>query len=81
MIVANKMSSRDAERAFPEQWIVFVEIEHDPENYEIMGIVHMVTSDMEQAYATAKSLQGVLGDTIVISGENDWPQIGDLCSE
>ena len=73
-----KIWSGKAANLYPKQWIVFVEIEYDEATHKNMGIVHYATPDKNEAYAKAKALGDTMGDTMVIEGFNDTPQIGGL---
>jgi hypothetical protein len=72
----------DVKMKYPKQWIVFVNISHEPKNRAI-GDVYLVTSDRAKAYETAKSLGKSMGSLMVVEGFNDTPQIGGftVCSQ
>ena len=72
----------DVKMKYPKQWIVFVNISHEPKNRAI-GNVYLVTPDRAKAYETAISLGNSMGNLMVIEGFNDTPQIGGLtvCSQ
>jgi hypothetical protein len=76
--VAEKIWSGKAATMYPKQWIVFVNMEYDKKTHKNMGIVHFTTSDKKEAYAKAKALGDTMGNTMVIEGFNDTPQIGGL---
>jgi len=78
MTTTKKIWSGDAIHQHPKQWIVFVEMEYDPETYKHMGIIHFVTPDKKEAYAKSKALGDTMGKKMVIEGFNDTPQIGGL---
>ncbi|MCL2223730.1 MAG: hypothetical protein FWB96_02045 [Defluviitaleaceae bacterium] len=73
-----KIWSEEAYMKYPKQWIVFVEMECDPETHKHMGIVHLVTSDKDEAYETELALGRSMGNSVVMEGFNDTPQIGGL---
>ena len=78
MIIQDKIWSGEAAMKYPKQWIVFVNIEYDSETHKPMGIVHLVTTNKEEAYAEAKTIGVSMGKKAVIEGFNDTPQIGGL---
>ena len=78
MITTKKIWSEEAYMLYPKQWIVFVEMEDDPNTHKKMGIVHFVTQDKNEAYEKAMSLGSAMGKTGVMEGFNDTPQIGGL---
>jgi len=72
----------DVKMKYPKQWIVFVNISHEPKNRAI-GNVYLVTPVRAKAHETAISLGNSMGSLMVIQGFNDTPQIGGLtvCSQ
>ena len=75
---SQKIWSEEAYMKYPKQWIVFVEMEYDPETYKYMGLVHLVTPNKNEAYEVERALGGNKGNTMVMEGFNDTPQIGGL---
>jgi len=69
------MWSGDVKNKYPKQWIVLVNITHEPIN-KAVGDVYLVTSDKNKAYSTAKALGKSMGKLMVVEGFNDTPQIG-----
>jgi hypothetical protein len=67
----------DAKMKYPKQWIVLVNISNESSNRTI-GDVYFVTSDKKEAYAIVKTLGQTMGDTMVVAGFDDTPQIGGL---
>ena len=78
MANVQKIWSEEAYMKYPKQWIVFVEMECDPETHKYMGIVHLVTDSKDEAYETERLLGGSRGNSVVMEGFNDTPQIGGL---
>ena len=78
MTKLNKIWSEEAYMQYPKQWIVFVEMECDPETHKYMGIVHLVTDSKDEAYETEMALGRSRGNSAVMEGFNDTPQIGGL---
>ena len=78
MVGTKKIWSEEAVKQYPKQWIVFVEMECDPETHKYMGVVHFVTSNKDEAYETERALGRSMGNTVVMEGFNDTPQIGGL---
>ena len=78
MTNTEKIWSAEAAKKYPKQWIVMVYVECDPETLKYMGIVHFVTPDKKEAYEKAKALDNNMGETAVVEGFNDTPQIGGL---
>ena len=78
MTATKKIWSGEVANQYPKQWVVFVEVEYAPETHKYMGIVHFVTSDKNEAYETERALGKSRGNTVVIEGFNDTPQIGGL---
>ena len=78
MTKTNKIWSEEAYMQYPKQWIVFVEMECDPETHKYMGIVYLVTNSKDEAYETERVLGGSRGNSVVMEGFNDTPQIGGL---
>jgi len=75
---SNRMWSEEAVKKYPKQWIVFVNVECDPETHKYMGVVYFVTHDKNEAYEKAIALGKSMGETAVMEGFNDTPQIGGL---
>ena len=73
-----KIWSEEAYMQYPKQWIVFVEMECDPETHKYMGIVHFVTANKDEAYEKANAIGRSMGKKVVMEGFNDTPQIGGL---
>ena len=78
MTTTKKIWSGEATHLYPKQWIVFTEMEYDPETHKHVGIVYAVTPDKAEAYAIAKTLGDSRGKTGVMEGFNDKPYIGGL---
>jgi len=78
MTKTNKIWSEEAYMQYPKQWILFVEMEYDPETYKYMGLVHLVTDSKDEAYETERALGRSRGNSAVMEGFNDTPQIGGL---
>ncbi|MCL1884262.1 MAG: hypothetical protein FWF81_11010 [Defluviitaleaceae bacterium] len=78
--MTKKIWSEEAYMQYPKQWIVFVEMEHDPKTHKYMGLVHFVTPDKDEAYEKAMALGNTKGKKGVMEGFNDTPQIGGLSS-
>jgi len=78
MATTQKIWSGEVANQYPKQWIVFVEVECDPETHKHMGIVHLVTPDKNKAYKAEKALGNSMGNTVVIEGFDDTPRIGGL---
>ena len=78
MVDTKKIWSEEAYMQYPKQWIVFVEMECDPETHKYMGIVHLVTDSKDEAYEKANELGRSRGKKAVMEGFNDTPQIGGL---
>ena len=74
MTNVQKIWSEEAYMQYPKQWIVFVEMEYDPETYKYMGFVHSVLDNKDEAYEMARGLN----KSMVIEGFNDKPYIGGL---
>jgi hypothetical protein len=74
--------SREVAMKYPKQWIVLVNMSHEPKN-KVFGDVYLVTPDKKAAYATAISLGTSMGRLMVVEGYNDTPQIGGftICSQ
>ena len=68
MTTTKKIWSEDVVARYPKQWIVFVEVECDPETNKYMGIVHSVTHDKAEAYETARALERSKGKKTVLEG-------------
>jgi hypothetical protein len=80
MTNSQKIWSEEAFMKYPKQWIVFTEMEYDPQTYKHMGVVHYVTPDKCEAYEVARTLGRSRGNTGVMEGFNDTPHIGGLWS-
>ncbi|MCL1843975.1 MAG: hypothetical protein FWF79_09195 [Defluviitaleaceae bacterium] len=78
MTTIKKIWSEEAYMQYPKQWIVFVEMECDPETHKYMGFVHFVTADKDEAYEKANAIGRSMGKKVVMEGFNDTPQIGGL---
>ena len=78
MTANKKIWSEEAYMKYPKQWIVFVEMECDPETHKYMGVVHFVTNSKDEAYEAERALGRSRGKSVVIEGFNDTPQIGGL---
>jgi len=78
MTTTQKIWTGEVVHLYPKQWIVFVEVECDPETSKYMGLVHFVTPDRKEAYETAKALGKSRGKKAVLEGFNDKPYIGGL---
>jgi len=76
MVSTQKIWSEEAYMQYPKQWIVFVEMEYDPETHKYMGLVYLVTNSKDDAYETERALGRSRGKTMVMEGFNDTPQIG-----
>jgi hypothetical protein len=76
-----RMWSGDAEMKYRKKWIVMVNIEDEPVTNKSIGDILFVTSDKKEAYAKAKEIGDSMGETMVVEGFNDTPQIGgfELC--
>lgn len=70
--------SSEAMMKYPKQWIILVNIEDEPKTYKAIGDVYLVTPNKKEAYTKAKALGDSMGETMVIEGFNDTPQIGGL---
>ncbi|MCL2019756.1 MAG: hypothetical protein FWG70_08360 [Oscillospiraceae bacterium] len=68
----------EAKMKFPKQWIVLVNMEDEPKTNKAYGDVYLVTTDEDEAYATAIALGESMGRNMVIEGFDDTPQIGGL---
>jgi hypothetical protein len=80
MAVAEKIFTGDVKMMYPKQWIVMIDLEHENNPYKVMGIVHYVSPNEEDA---RKVLRAVRADesssrACIIEGWNDAPQIGGL---
>jgi len=77
-----RMWSRKVAMKYPKQWIVLVNLSHEPNN-KVIGDVYLVTPDKDIAYSTAKSLGDSMGKKMVVEGFNDAPQIGGftICTQ
>jgi hypothetical protein len=73
----------EASQKYPKQWIVAVNLNWEPDN-KVLGDIFLVTPDKKEAYAKAKEIdqKGDMGQTMVVEGYNDAPQIGGftICS-
>ena len=80
--IMERMWSGEVRMKYPKQWIVLVNISHEPKN-KAVGDVYLITPDRQKAYETAKSLGKSMGSLMVVEGFNDAPQIGGLavCSQ
>jgi hypothetical protein len=76
-----RMWSGDAMMKYQNQWVVMVNIEDEPKTNKSIGDVYLVTPNKKEAYTKAKEIGGTMGDSMVIEGFNDTPQIGgfELC--
>jgi len=78
-MIAEKIWAGDAKMQYPNQWVVMVQMETDPITHKDMGIVYLVTSDMDEAYRIIMTLGDNLGESVVIEGFVDTPcYIGGL---
>jgi len=73
MTNTQKIWSEEAYMQYPKQWIVFVEMEYDPETDKYMGLVHLVTDSKDEAFEMARGLNKSRGKSAVIEGFNDTP--------
>jgi mannose/fructose/N-acetylgalactosamine-specific phosphotransferase system component IID len=78
MNLQEKIWSSKVATMYPKQWIVLVNMEYDKETHKNMGVVYFVTPDKKEAYSKARALGDTMGDTMVVEGFNDTPQIGGL---
>jgi hypothetical protein len=74
----------EAAHKYPKQWLVAVNLSDEPNN-RVIGDIYFVTPDKKEAYAKAIEIdnKGDMGETMVLEGYNDTPQIGGLtiCSQ
>ena len=68
----------EASMKYPKQWIVMVNIEDEPKTNKGYGDIYLVTPDKKEAYDKIKEIGDSMGDSMVIEGFDDTPQIGGL---
>jgi len=78
MTATKKIWSGEVSAQYPKQWVVFVEMEYDPQTYKYMGLVHLVTDSKDEAYEAERALGRSRGNSSVIEGFNDTPYVGGL---
>ena len=71
-----RMWSGDAKMKYPKQWVVMVNIADEKKTNKAIGDVYLVTSDKKEAYSVAIALGDSMGETMIVEGFNDSPQIG-----
>ena len=75
-----KLFTGDVKMMYPKKWIVMTDLEDRSNHYSVIGIVHYVSSDEEDARKVLREI--INGDkpnrAMIIEGFNDTPQIGGL---
>jgi len=83
MTSTEKMWTEDVRMEYPKQWVVMTDLEDvlgKHGGYRVIGFVHLVTPDEDEARKTLRSLRATddTARTVLVEGFNDSPQIGGL---
>jgi hypothetical protein len=63
---------------YPKKWVVVVNIIYNESDRKNMGEVYRVVDTEDEAYDVYRSLGKSKGDTMVIEGFNDTPQVSSV---
>jgi len=65
---------------YPKQWVVMTELEDQLKPFTVLGHVHYVTDDEDEARKVLREIRAKegAGKAMLVEGWDDTPQIGGL---
>jgi hypothetical protein len=80
MAVTEKLFTGEVAMMYPKQWVVMTELESQTNPYKLVGVVHYVSPNEDDARSVLRSLRADenSGRSCIVEGWNDTPQIGGL---